>query len=120
MEYTIRGILTIDLSKRKVYARFAPRSLTDEQKLTRVHCCKNVSKKIKILICLRVLKHSAFNMIVKPSDQCLDGSRLFRQNTKNMRFQKSEIKIMFVYFYKRTKALFTTNLKLKITRLRFG
>lgn len=109
VEYAIRVILTINLSKRKFCARFAPHSLSDEQKLARVHRCKNVSKKIEISKIMGV-KTQCFQYDCHTKRQILGQKSVASPKRKKIAFSKIRNQNNAHYFYKRAKALFITNL----------
>jgi len=104
---TVRRIVTEDLGKRKICARFVPHALTAEQKQERAVYCQDI---------LLMGQDERFweNIITCDETWCFtydpatkrQSAEWVEQNSpkpRKMRFQKSGVKVMLVVFFQRRR-----------------
>ena len=91
---TVRLIVTEDLGKRKICARFVPHALTTEQKQERVFTTRIFFEwdKTNVLgkISLPVTKHGVSPTIRPPNDRVQSGWGKTLQNQRNCDFKNRE------------------------------
>ena len=91
---TVRRIVTEDLGKRKICARFVPHALTTEQKQERIVCCQDLllmgQDELFGKMSLPVMKHAVSPMIRPPNDRVQSGWGKTLQNQRNCDFKNCE------------------------------